>query len=189
LAVHDVAQAWKNFFNPKMPDHAKPKFKSRKRSRQVFKTDRATIIDGKLRLDKPYAYQGAWYGIRLAETPRWKGTIHLATIVEEADGYYVSLSIEVERPKALPVSERVCGVDANIGKYVYNDGDTMAFLPVLTVKLISLYDRISLYQRQLARKRQENPGHFFSKHYRATKTKLKRPIRKCHGSKMTSCRS
>ncbi|MCI1986737.1 MAG: transposase [Lactobacillus sp.] len=178
LAVHDVAQAWKNFFNPKMPDHAKPRFKFRKRSRQAFKTDRATIVGGKLRLDKPHAYQGAWYGIRLAETPRWKGPIRLATIAEEADGYYVSLSIEVEQPQPLPASERVCGVDANIGKYVYNNGDTMATLPVLTAKLISLYDRISLYQRQLARKRRANPGHFLSKHYRAAKIKLKRAYQK-----------
>ena len=53
LAVHDLGQAWKNFFNPKMPNHERPKFKSRKKSRMVFKTDRATIVDGKLCLDKP----------------------------------------------------------------------------------------------------------------------------------------
>ena len=178
LAVHDLAQGWKNFFNAKMPDHDKPRFKSRKRNRQVFKTDRATIVNGKLQLDKPQAYMGAWYGIRLAETPRWAGTIRLATITEEADGYYVSLNIEAEQPELLPASERVCGVDANIGKYVYNDGDVMATLPVLSTKLVGLYDRISLYQRQLARKRRANPKHFLSKHYRATKTKLRRAYQK-----------
>ncbi len=178
LAVHDLGQAWQNFFNSKMSDHDKPRFKSRKRSRQVFKTDRATVVNGKLRLDKPYAYLGVWYGIRLAETPRWAGTIRLATITEEADGYYVSLSIDVEQPEPLPASEKVCGVDANIGKYVYNDGDVMATLPVLSAKLIGLYDRISLYQRQLARKRRANPNHFLSNHYRATKTKLRRAYQK-----------
>ncbi|WP_164508575.1 helix-turn-helix domain-containing protein, partial [Lacticaseibacillus baoqingensis] len=71
LAVHDLAQAWANFFNPKMPDHRKPRFKSKKRSRCGFKTDRATIVNDKLRLDKPHGYRDRWYDIRLAEKPRW----------------------------------------------------------------------------------------------------------------------
>ena len=60
LAVNDLGKAWKNYFNPKMPDHDKPNWKSKKRSRKTFKTDRAQLVNGKLRLDKPYG-AGAWY--------------------------------------------------------------------------------------------------------------------------------
>ncbi|MFD1393929.1 RNA-guided endonuclease InsQ/TnpB family protein [Lacticaseibacillus jixianensis] len=178
LAVHDLAQAWENFFNPTMPDHRKPRFKSKKRNRQAFKTDRATIVNGKLRLDKPQNYHDRWYDIRLAEAPRWQGVIKLTAIVKEADGYYACLSMEETKPEPLPENERICGVDANIGKFVYNNGAAMSAIRVLTEQLTSLYHRVSLYQRRLARKRQTNPNHFRSNNYRATKTKLQRTYQK-----------
>ena len=53
LAVNDLSKAWANYLNPKMPNHDKPKWKSKKRSRKTFKTDRAQIVNGKLRLDQP----------------------------------------------------------------------------------------------------------------------------------------
>ncbi|WP_461214722.1 RNA-guided endonuclease InsQ/TnpB family protein [Lacticaseibacillus sp. GG6-2] len=178
LAVHDLAQAWKNFFNPEMTDHRKPRFKSKKRSRLGFKTDRAIIVNGKLRLDKPQGYHDRWDDIRLAEAPRWSGPVKLTTIVKEADGYYVCLSIDVANPEPLPQNQRVCGVDANIGKFVYNDSETMSATCVLTEQLVSLYNRVSLYQRRLARKRQANPEHFRSNNYCVTKTKLQRIYQK-----------
>ncbi|MFD1393775.1 RNA-guided endonuclease InsQ/TnpB family protein [Lacticaseibacillus jixianensis] len=178
LAVHDLALAWANFFNSKMPDHRKPRFKSKKRSRCSFKTDRAAIVNGKLRLDKPRRYRDRWYDIRLAETPRWPGALKLTSIVKEADGYYACLSIDVTPPEPLPENERICGVDANIGKFVYNNGASMAYIRGLTEQLTGLYSRVSLYQRRLARKRQANPNHFRSNNYRAAKTKLQRTYQK-----------
>ena len=53
LTVKDLANAWKNFFNKSQPDWGMPSFKSKKDPRQGFKTDRAKIVNGKLRLDKP----------------------------------------------------------------------------------------------------------------------------------------
>lgn len=53
LAVKDLANAWKNFFDKAQPDWGTPSFKSKKAPRQGFKTDRAKIVNGKLRLDKP----------------------------------------------------------------------------------------------------------------------------------------
>ena len=178
LAVHDLGQAWKNFFNPKMPNHERPKFKSRKKSRPVFKTDRATIVYGKLCLDKPHGYIGNWYSIRLAEVPRWNGLIRQVTMNRDADGYYASLSIEVDESKPLPRNERVCGVDANIGKFVYNDDNQTKAIRVLTDQLTNLYARITLYQQRLARKRNENPKNFRSNNYRAMITKLQRSYQK-----------
>ncbi len=53
LVVKDLANAWKNFFDKAQSDWGKPSFKSKKAPRQSFKTDRAKIVNGKLRLDKP----------------------------------------------------------------------------------------------------------------------------------------
>ena len=53
LAISDLGKAWQNFFKKSLPDWGKPKFKSKKTARQGFKTDRAQIVNGKLRLDKP----------------------------------------------------------------------------------------------------------------------------------------
>ena len=178
LAVHDLGQAWKNFFNPLMPNHERPKFKSRKKSRPVFKTDRATIVDGKLCLDKPQGYTGNWYPIRLAEAPRWDGPLRQVTVNRDADGYYASLTIEVDESKLLPSNQRVCGVDANIGKFVYNDGNQTKAIRVLTDQLTSLYARITLYQQRLARKRNANPKNFRSNNYRVMITKLQHSYQK-----------
>jgi putative transposase len=119
LAVDDLSKAWKNYFNPKMPHHERPKFKSKKIARQMFKTDRAKIVGGKLRLDKPLKHQGAWFDIRLAEKPRFEGKLKTATVVVEADGYYVSLNFEVNaevmEPKPI---QTFTAVDANIGKFI-----------------------------------------------------------------------
>ncbi|MCK2064337.1 transposase, partial [Lactobacillus acidophilus] len=53
LAVKDLANAWKNFFDKSQSDWGIPSFKSKKSPRQGFKTDRAKIVNGKLRLDRP----------------------------------------------------------------------------------------------------------------------------------------
>ena len=53
LAISDLGKAWKNFLSKAQPDWGKPQFKSKKSPRQGFKTDRAKLINGRLRLDKP----------------------------------------------------------------------------------------------------------------------------------------
>lgn len=55
--IKDLAVAWNLFFNnPKTAN--KPKFQSRKKPKQGFKTDRARIIEGRLVLDMPQGYKG-----------------------------------------------------------------------------------------------------------------------------------
>ncbi|MEK2496745.1 RNA-guided endonuclease InsQ/TnpB family protein, partial [Lacticaseibacillus casei] len=173
LAVKDLDKAWKNYFNPKMPDHDKPNWKSKKRSRKTFKTDRAQLVNGKLRLDKPHG-AGAWYDIKLAEQLRWQGELKQVCVVQDADGYYASFSIEVQTSVEKRPVLTVTGVDANIGKFDYQTSTGYATQPALPERLPPLYARIAHYQRQLARKRKVNPKHFNSAAYRTTRTKLKR---------------
>jgi putative transposase len=177
LAVSDLAKGWKNYFNPKMPNHAKPRFKSKKRSKQVFKTDRAKVIDNRLRLDRPRE-SGAWYDIKMAEKPRWQGKIKLVTVVKEADGYYACLSIDVVDTIVEKHDHRVTGVDANIARFDYKDDAGFQAIQTLPKRLLSLYQRITAYQRRLARKRVANPKCFRSNNYRTTRTKLKRDYQK-----------
>jgi len=74
--VASLEKSWKNFFNPSMPNHSRPKFKSKKNYKPTFTTDRARIINGKLVLDKPRTInKDLWYGIRLQEQPRFEGKL------------------------------------------------------------------------------------------------------------------
>ena len=69
LAIKDLANAWSAFFESKKPKKkgskkkkrkvGKPSFRSKKNPKQGFKTDRASIKDGKLVLDKPHKYKDA----------------------------------------------------------------------------------------------------------------------------------
>lgn len=62
-AVKDVAKAWNLFFN-NQDTAGRPTFKTKKSTGQGFKTDRASIRNGKLLLDKPHCYRGKWYAIK-----------------------------------------------------------------------------------------------------------------------------
>ena len=156
-----------------MPNHDKPKWKSKKRSRKTFKTDRAQIVNGKLRLDQPRGTK-LRYDIKMAEQPRWQGEIKQVCIVQDADGYYAALSIEVAVLVEKRPTQRVTAVDVNVGKFDYKTPSGYAIQPTLPASLPALYARITHYQKQLARKRTTNPKHFNSAAYRATRTKLKR---------------
>ena len=177
LAVSDLAKAWQNHFNPKMPNHAKPRYKAKKRSKNVFKTDSAQVVNARLRLDRPCGVQ-AWYDIRLAEKPRWQGQLKLVTVVEEANGYYACLAIDVPTAVVEKRGQRVTGVDANIARFDYKAADVYQVVNTLPQRLLDLYQRITAYQKQLARKRIANPKHFRSNNYRTTRTKLKRDYQK-----------
>lgn len=175
LTVNDLAKAWKNYFNQAMPNHDKPKFKSRKRSKKSFKTDRAKIVNGKLRLDKPRGSEGAWFDIPMIESVRFEGALKLTTVKQEVrDGYYASLSIEVDETPVTRDNKVITGVDVNIRKFDYKTKDGYAIQETLPISLIELYQKITHYQRMLARKRVANFNRFNSNNYRITRTKLKR---------------
>ena len=180
--VNSLEKAWKNFWNPSMPNHGKPRFKSKKNYKPTFSTDRARIANGKLVLDKPKEIsKSVWYGIRLRETPRFEGKLKSCTITKKSDGYYASLVFDTTHNEIVSKTGGIVGIDVNVKHFNYNDGQQIDIYPK---KLERCYQRITHYQRMLARKRLENPRNFKTKRYTKVKTKLRRDYQKVHNLQM-----
>lgn len=174
-AVSSLENAWKNYFNPSMPIHRRPRFKAKKNYKPTFTTDRARLINGKLILDKPRTVDKfLWYPIRLCEQPRFEGELLTCTITEKADGLYVGLVFNTEQEVISPKKQDIAGVDVNVKRFNYNDG----VIEIYPKKLERYYQRITYYQKQLARKRKDNPYNYKTKRYTKVKTKLRRDYQK-----------
>ena len=173
LAISDLGKAWSNFFNRAMSDWGKPKFKSKKAPRQGVKTDRAKIVNGRLRLDKPLGIK-VWYDIKFKGAKALDGDLKVVSIYRENDKYWASLPFEVEITKKDKTSNKTA-VDINVGHFNYTEGK----VNTLPNHLKKLYKRIKHYQRQLARKRVIN-GKKAAKtnNYVKTRAKLQRDYRK-----------
>ena len=173
LAISDLGKAWSNFFNRAMSDWGKPKFKSKKAPRQGFKTDRAKIVNGRLRLDKPLGIK-VWYDIKFKGAKALDGDLKVVSIYRENDKYWASLPFEVEITKKDKTSNKTA-IDINVGHFNYTEGK----VNTLPNHLKKLYKRIKHYQRQLARKRVIN-GKKAAKtnNYVKTRAKLQRDYRK-----------
>ena len=172
LAVKDLANAWKNFFDKTQPDWGKTHFKSKKAPRQGFKTDRAKVVNGKLRLDKPRGIK-TWFDIPTYEALKMK-QIKVASVFRERGHYYAALSYE-EETLVKPRTGRKTAVDVNVRHFNYTGGK----INVLPSRLQKLYKRIKHYQRMLAKKRRANgklAGQ--SNNYVQVRTKLQRDYRK-----------
>ena len=166
LAIKDLASAWNLFFNN--PKTAKePRFQSRKKSKQGFKTDRAQIINGRLVLDKPRSYKEEWTSIRFKGASIPDGNLKLCAITRVKGKYIATIMIDVETI-ALPKTGKKTAVDANIDHFDTTEAQT-SLKPEL---LDHLYKRVNTYQRQLARKRKVNKNYRHSKGYQATRAKL-----------------
>ena len=173
LAISDLGKAWSNFFNKAMPDWGKPKFKSKKAPRQGFKTDRAKVINGKLRLDKPRGIK-TWYDIKFKGAKSLEGDLKVVSIYRENGKYWASLPFEVEIAEKDKISNKTA-VDINVGHFNYTEGK----VNTLPNHLKNLYKRIKHYQRQLARKRVVNGRKATQSHnYVKTRAKLQRDYRK-----------
>ena len=167
-AIKDVATAWKMFLN-NMDTVGIPKFKTRKESRQGFKTDRACIRNGQLLLDKPIGYQGEWTTIRFKGLTIPDCKLSLCSVTHVNGRYIATFTIDVE-PTILPKTGKQNAVDANVDHFDTTDGRTTLKPETLN----PLYDRVRYYQRILARKRCKNPKAIHSRSYRVTRTKLQR---------------
>ena len=165
-AIKDLASAWNLFFNNKKTA-GKPDFKSRKKPKQGFKTDRARVIDGRLVLDQPHAYKGEWMGIRFKGASIPDGKLKLCAVTRTKGKYIATITMDVETV-ALPKTGKKAAVDANVDHFDTTDGQT-SLKPEL---LDRLYERVRTYQRQLARKRKVNKNYRHSKGYQATRAKL-----------------
>ena len=173
LASSDLGKAWKNFFNKAQPDWGKPKFRSKKDPRQGFKTDRAKVINGKLRLDKPHGVK-EWYDIRFKGAKSLEGDLKVVSVYRENDKYWASLPFEVEIAKRDKTGNKTA-VDVNVGHFNYTEGK----VNTLPNRLKKLYKRIEHYQRQLARKREVNGNKATrTNNYVKTRAKLQRDYRK-----------
>ncbi|OQQ79054.1 RNA-guided endonuclease InsQ/TnpB family protein [Ligilactobacillus salivarius] len=173
LAISDLGKAWSNFFNKAMPDWGKPKFKSKKAPRRGFKTDRAKVINGKLRLDKPRGIK-TWYDIKFKGAKSLEGDLKVVSIYRENGKYWASLPFEVEIAEKDKISNKTA-VDINVGHFNYTEGK----VNTLPNHLKKLYKRIKHYQRQLARKRVVNGRKATQSHnYVKTRAKLQRDYRK-----------
>ena len=165
-AIKDLARAWNLFFkNPKTA--GKPRFKSRKKPKQGFKTDQARIKDGLLVLDRPQRYKGEWMGIRFKGAAIPDGKLKLCTITRTKGKYIATITMDVE-PITLPKTGKKTAVDANVDHFDTMDGQT-SLKPEL---LDPLYARVRTYQRQLARKRKVNKNYQHSQGYQTTRAKL-----------------
>ena len=175
LAISDLAKAWSNFLNKAQPDWGKPKFKSKRASRQGFKTDRAKIVAGKLRLDKPQGIaKTSWFDIPFKGARSLTGELTVVSVYREKGRYWASLPFEVETQAKGKTGSKTA-VDVNVGHLNYPEGQ----LNVLPAKLQRLYKRIKHYQRSLARKRNNNGEKATqSNNYMQTKAKLQRDYRK-----------
>ena len=166
LAIKDLATAWNLFFNnPKTA--GKPRFQSRKKPKQGFKTDRARIIDGRLVLDQPHAYKGEWSSIRFKGASIPDGKLKLCAITRTKGKYIATITMDVETVE-LPKTGKKTAVDANVDHFDTTESQT-SLKPEL---LDPLYAKVRTYQRQLARKRKVNKNYRHSKGYQATRAKL-----------------
>ena len=174
LVVKDLANAWKNFFDKAQSDWGKPSFKSKKAPRQSFKTDRAKIVNGKLRLDKPRSVSKEdWFDLSSYGALKMS-EVKVVSIFKEKNAYYAALPYE-EEVSGKSKTHQKTAVDVNVGHFNYTDGQ----INVLPVKLQKLYKRIKHYQRMLARKREINgKSAIKSNNYSAVRTKLQRDYRK-----------
>ena len=165
-AIKDLATAWNLFFNnPKTTN--KPKFKSRKKPKQGFKTDQARIKNGRLLLDQPHAYKGEWMGIRFKGASIPDGKLKLCAVTRTKGKYIATITMDVETVE-LPKTGKKTSVDANVDHFDTTEGRTS----LKPESLDPLYERVRTYQRQLARKRKVNKNYRHSKGYQATRAKL-----------------
>ena len=174
LAIKDLANAWKNFFDKSQPDWGIPSFKSKKAPRQGFKTDRAKIVNGKLRLDRPRSIsKESWFDLKSYEALKMD-EVKVVSVFKEKDNYYAALPYEEEIELKAKTQQKTA-VDVNVGHFNYTEGP----INILPAKLQKLYKRIKHYQRMLARKRDVN-GKLATKsnNYFAVRTKLQRDYRK-----------
>jgi hypothetical protein len=174
-AIRDLANGWSAFFDSKKPKKkkrkvGKPSFRTKKNPKRGFKTERARIKNGKLVLDKPRAYKGAWYGISFRGYDLPDGKIKHCAITKINNKYYASLTVDCpEQP--LPKTGKKTAIDANVNHFDYTDGS----FAVCPKQLDVLYTQIKHYQRILARKRHENGKNATqSKQYFKVKTKLQK---------------
>ena len=169
--VKDLSDSFKRFFNKSIPDAKHPKFQTKRNPKQSFKTDRAKIINGKLRLDKAQGYNKAlFYNIRMSKQVKdLPGKLVLTVVQKLGKEYYATLCFKDCEVPEVEHTDKKTAVDVNIGHLNYTNGT----VKTLTPELQRLYRKSKHYQRLLSKKQVTNPKTFqSSNNYQQVKTKL-----------------
>lgn len=174
LAITDLGNAWQKFFDQAQPNWGKPTFKSKKSSRQGFKSDRVKIVNNKLLLDKPRGIK-SWFSIKFKGARSVKGRLKVVSIFKERNHYWAALPFE-RQVKSLLKTSSVTAIDVNVGHFNTPTEKINSF----PKRLDFLYKRIKYYQKQLARKRRVNGKKLATQscNYQVMRTKLQRDYRR-----------
>lgn len=169
----DLGNAMQQFFNQ---TGKYPKFKLKNERKQSFKTDRAKINHGKLRLDNPRGVDKSQiYDIRMSKRINFDGDLVLTAIRKIGKRYFATLCFKNCSDETTVYTAKKTAVDVNVGHLNYTDGQVKTLNP----RLEQLYQRVNVYQSKLARKRMDNPTTFnTSKKYLTMQTKLLETYRK-----------
>lgn len=111
-ALRDLDRAFKNFFRgiSQKSSIGFPSFK-KKGIRDSFRLTGTIKVKGK-KVQLPRLGL-----IRLKENPKHKGKILSATVVREADRWFVSLSVVMERPDPQPIQGEAVGIDLGLSLF------------------------------------------------------------------------
>ena len=201
-AAENVCQAVKNAFNPKMPNHKLPKYKTKKKQKKLsFSLDGILIKNNKVII--PKATTSKLTGIKpknpiifskipLATELRYTGKIAgYPTISSDKNNkWYISITIKLDEESEKKYIAKYhknrdgkpeCGIDANIRGFRYNkvEGGYEDWL-TLDNRLIEQYKLIKHYNRVLAKKRLGNKNWKSSKTYAKMRTKLNKSYTKAY---------
>jgi len=201
-AGEDVCQAVKNAFNPKMPNHRLPKYKTKKKQKKLsFSLDGIRIKNNKVIIPKSITSKltgiKSKNPIKFSEIPlatelRYTGKIagYPTISLGKNNKWYISLTIKLDEESEKKyiakhyknrVNKPECGIDANIRGFRYNkvDGGYEDWL-TLDKRLKEQYKLIKHYNKVLAKKRLGNKNWKNSKTYAKMRTKLSKSYTKAY---------
>ncbi|KKN14800.1 hypothetical protein LCGC14_0992500 [marine sediment metagenome] len=140
-ALRNLDRAWRN----KKLGHAQtPRFKSRRGSKDSFRVDAPVHVKGKT-IQLPKLGQ-----LRAKEsTVKLQGRILSATVSREADRWFVSLSVERDRPDPTAPAGRPIGIDLGIKSFIVTSSGVDVKAPKPLKRGLRKLQRLS---RQVSRK-------------------------------------
>jgi len=146
-ALRDLRQAFENFFasrqgERKGPEVGFPRYRKKGQDDRFRLTGRIRVGEGAVRLPRI-----GW--VRTKEpTTKFRGRVLSATVRREADRWYVSLQVEVERADARPATGGAVGVDLGLKAFaVLSDGTIIAPSKALGRALRTLRRRSKAHSR------------------------------------------
>jgi putative transposase len=129
-ALRDLEKAFKNFFSGRKAGRnvGFPKFK-KKGGYDSFR------LTGSIKVNSRSVQLPRLGKLRTKEaTGKFKGQILSATVTREADRWFVSLSVEVERAEPLPVKGDITGIDVGLTSFAALSDGTKVDAPKLVKK-------------------------------------------------------